>query len=470
KPDGDNSNTGLNWDTAYRNIYYALIMIKSDSLHPNTINVAEGFYSPSTTGEFFALGGKEYISIIGAGKNETILDAEQTSKLFTIKGVSNFFLQELRLQHGYSSIGGISMSSNSSPHFKDICLIDNNGDFVSHVNCYQNNSIFENVIIKTNYEQVNAKAVECGNQSNPVFINCTIEGNKTNPQYGHFGANVNGNLCYPVFINCNIIDNYGDIASGIRQGGGHIYLINCTICDNDHCSQGTISLVFDAHITLINTILRNEPATEIWFHPSYDPNSATLEYCNIEGGSLAVAINNNGTLNWGEGNIDEDPMFVGGDPFSYELLPGSPCIDAGNPDTTGLNLPELDLAGKPRIYNGRIDIGAYEWQGQGIDEPDTSFINKLYLFQNTPNPFKDKTEILFITADYERVKDYTLSIYNVKGQLVRKYSGRNHNFWVKTDIVWDGTDEDGNKVSPGVYFYKLIYGDNSVTKKMILVR
>ncbi|MBC8526775.1 MAG: T9SS type A sorting domain-containing protein [Candidatus Cloacimonetes bacterium] len=168
--------------------------------------------------------------------------------------------------------------------------------------------------------------------------------------------------------------------------------------------------------------------------------------------------------------MDSIPQFVGGDPFSYELTEGSPCIDAGTPDTTGLNLPPTDLAGYPRIYNGRIDIGAYEYQGNAVEEPDTSFINKLYLFQNKPNPFSSSTTITFISADYERIKDYKLSIYNAKGQLIRIYNGKKNNFWVKTDIVWDGTDEDGNKVSPGVYFYKLSYGKNSVVSKMIFMR
>ena len=477
KPDGDNSNTGLSWDEAYQNIYHALIMVKSDSLHPNTINVAEGFYSPSTTGEFFALGGKEYISIIGAGKNLTILDAEQTSQLVLIKNISVFSVQKMTLQHGYDRMtGGIYIQKNSNPIIKDIILIDNDVQEWGkvHISCDEySNPIFENVLMTTTYSQVNSRAVRVSGNCTPLFINCSIEKNKTNPIIGNFGAMSCVTYATPIFINCMIVDNYGDICSGIASiySGEDIYVINSTIVDNDNCSQGTIRLVYNSHITLINTILRNDPATEIYFHPAHDPNSATLEYCNIDGGSLAVAVNDNGTLNWGEGNIDEDPMFVGGDPFSYELLPGSPCIDAGNPDTTGLNLPSTDLAGNPRIYNGRIDIGAYEWRDtNSVVTPDTSFIHKLYLFQNTPNPFTNETEILFITADYERVKDYTLSIYNVKGQLVRKYSGRNHNFWVKTKIKWDGTDENGYEVAPGTYFYKLEYNGNAVVRKMVLLR
>jgi hypothetical protein len=43
----------------------------------------------------------------------------------------------------------------------------------------------------------------------------------------------------------------------------------------------------------------------------------------------------------------------------YHLLPDSPCIDAGDPGYVA-EPNETDLDGKPRIINGRIDMGAYE--------------------------------------------------------------------------------------------------------------
>ena len=130
----------------------------------------------------------------------------------------------------------------------------------------------------------------------------------------------------------------------------------------------------------------------------------------------------------------------------------------------------MDLAGNQRIYNGRIDIGAYEYQGVGVDEPDTSFIHNLYLFQNSPNPFRESTTISFISADYERIKEYTLSIYNTKGQLVKRYKGKEENFWVKTEIEWDGTDEQGRQVAPGTYLYKLEYNGHAIVRKMVKLR
>jgi len=59
----------------------------------------------------------------------------------------------------------------------------------------------------------------------------------------------------------------------------------------------------------------------------------------------------------GEGNTSADPKFVGsGD---YHLSPGSPCIDTGmNEDWM---LDGIDLDGNPRIFNGRVDMGAYEY-------------------------------------------------------------------------------------------------------------
>jgi len=384
----------------------------------------------------------------------------------------------MTMKHGYDKLtGGIYIDNNSHTQIKNVYLVDNNiyGELGKvHIYCHDgSNPIFDNVTI-TSTTEINSKAIDCALNCNPIFINCNIENNKVNTVTGNFGAMAAVTNSYPILLNCKIVNNYGDICSGIREIYGpddNIYLINCTVVDNDYCSQGTISLVYDAHIKLINTILRNEPATEIWFHPQHEPNSATIKYCNIDGGIDAINTNNNGTINWGDGNIDEDPLFVGGNPSSYELTKYSPCIDAGTPDTTGLHLPATDLAGNPRIFNGRIDIGAYECQDTvSVDQPDTTFIHNLYLFQNTPNPFTNETEILFITADYERVGDYSLSIYNTKGQLVRTFDGNTHDFWVKTKIVWDSTDGQGRQVAPGAYLYKLEYNWHAVVRKMVLLR
>jgi len=39
-----------------------------------------------------------------------------------------------------------------------------------------------------------------------------------------------------------------------------------------------------------------------------------------------------------------------------------------------------------------------------------------------------------------------------------------------TSIIWDSKDENGKFLANGIYFYKLISGDKSAIKKMVLMR
>jgi len=475
--DGDNNNSGLIPSDPLRNLHYALNIIASDSLNPKNIYVSNGIYSPSLTGEKFALNCREYISIIGENEETTIFNGEELSNLIIAYTDDNFSIENVTLKNGKARLGGgMYINNNSNPVIKNATFKNNFAEIGTHIYIYYHcNPIFENVDIVGMSSLVNDVAIFLVSNSDPAFINCSIENNHVDPNEYFTGAIDCDYQCSPILINTKINNNSAVTASAITIYGGtldeEVTLINCTISDNSNCSEGAIRQLINTNLVMINCILRNDALEEIWFLPYYEPDTVTISYTNIEDSINGINTNNNGTIIWGEGNMDEDPLFVGGDPFSYELSVGSPCIDAGTPDTTGLNLPATDLAGNPRIFNGRIDIGCYECQDTiSVYEPDTSFIHNLYLFQNTPNPFTNETEILFITADYERVGDYSLSIYNTKGQLVRRFDGSTHDFWVKTKIVWDGTDEQGKEVAPGTYLYKLEYNGNAVVRKMVKIR
>jgi len=81
--------------------------------------------------------------------------------------------------------------------------------------------------------------------------------------------------------------------------------------------------------------------------------------------------------------------------------------------------------------------------------------------QNYPNPFNPSTMISFSTTELTEI-----IIYNIKGQKVRQYSIFNN----QSSILWDGTDENNQPVTSGIYLYKLKSGEVSVTKKMLLLR
>jgi hypothetical protein len=64
----------------------------------------------------------------------------------------------------------------------------------------------------------------------------------------------------------------------------------------------------------------------------------------------------------GTGNIAVDPQFANPGAGNFALLPTSPCINMGSNaaiDATGVT---TDIAGNPRIYDGIVDMGAYEAQ------------------------------------------------------------------------------------------------------------
>ena len=71
-----------------------------------------------------------------------------------------------------------------------------------------------------------------------------------------------------------------------------------------------------------------------------------ISHCNIRNGEESIFIGSN-TLNWLDGNLEEDPLFVGDGAYPFALSELSLCINAGTPDTTGLNIYPFDLAGNP---------------------------------------------------------------------------------------------------------------------------
>jgi len=62
-----------------------------------------------------------------------------------------------------------------------------------------------------------------------------------------------------------------------------------------------------------------------------------------------------------------------------------------------------------------------------------------------------------------------LIIHNIRGQKVKtlvneKLDAGNHS------VIWNGTDDNGEVVSSGVYFYRLNSGRYTSVKKMILMK
>ncbi len=227
-------------------------------------------------------------------------------------------------------------------------------------------------------------------------------------------------------------------------------------------TPSAILIDYGCYPRFVNSILWNPGILEIGIDTGV-PSIPMLYNCDVEGGETGVNSINNG--NWFFDCINENPLFVDSGEFPYSLSDDSPIINFGTPDTTGLNLPEYDLAGNPRIYGGRIDMGAYENQNVvGANEHLIPIVTKLD--QNYPNPFNPTTTINFSLKENSKV---SLNIYNIKGQKVKtlvrdQLSAGQHS------VVWDGRDENNKSVSSGIYFYKLKTDKFEKTKRMVLLK
>jgi len=88
------------------------------------------------------------------------------------------------------------------------------------------------------------------------------------------------------------------------------------------------------------------------------------------------------------------------------------------------------------------------------------------LGQSYPNPWKQTTSINYQIANAGNV---SLKVYNTLGQVVKTMINQNHlpGYY---SVKWDGKDDNDRKVSSGIYFYRIVSGEFSDTKKMIVLK
>ena len=173
--------------------------------------------------------------------------------------------------------------------------------------------------------------------------------------------------------------------------------------------------------------------------------------------------------NWVSINNIPDIVFYEGQKFFAAILSGGEGVTFGIDNTTPLSFRGWENTGTYAGSRDRSvqDIGIMVMVDgyTGIDEQDNRPIN-FSLNQNYPNPFNATTKISFNTAATGNV---VLDVYNITGQKVKTLINSEMTAGVHS-IIWDGTNEEGNVISSGVYFYHLQVADRSETKKMILLK
>jgi hypothetical protein len=166
----------------------------------------------------------------------------------------------------------------------------------------------------------------------------------------------------------------------------------------------------------------------------------SVSYCDIEGGDEQIHKNASCTINWGAGNLDAEPAFVGpgywdangtpadaNDDFwrggDYHLAVGSPCIDAGDNNSIPADIADLDNDGNTsepipwdidtdaRVSGGTVDMGSDEviWDGAtGIDPGGSVTLNP------GGGPDDPNTEAI-VVFDNNSVGDANITVVEMSG-------------------------------------------------------
>ncbi len=459
-PAGDNRNSGITPKDPLKTIFCAFSSILADSLNLHSVHLSGGIYSPSKTGEPFPLKTPDYLIVKGESEEKVILDAEGqentiiisgnvlthlqnmtiigTNSLWSYRGAidiknSDPFLENLKITNNLSI--GIAMN-HASPTVNNVEITFNAGTGIYCV--FESNPRLNNVVINGNGDD----GVECWDISNAILNNVTISHN------GNYGLDSYNSS--PTLKNVLIIGN----PIGLSSKSSSPILENVTFADNG-VPGGSCIFLYDSQTILTNSILWNNTAHEIYL----GGGKITISYSDLKGGQDSIADNNHGVVQWLEGNIDADPQFSNTLEHPFSLLRSSPCVNAGVPDTTGLNLPATDITDNPRIWNGRVDMGAYEWNNVGTEE--YRILNNEIRISNFPNPVVSGTTFHYEVRESCQVR---LEIFDSFGRKIAE-PGNGYQQQGKQEISWTAS-----ALPAGIYFYRMNAGNNIAIGKIVVVK
>ena len=286
----------------------------------------------------------------------------------------------------YYNYGGGIYCENSDPIIKD-CIIQNNicdGGGGGGIFCYNASPKFFGCIIKENETDDVGGGLYAKVASSPEFYNCSFVGNVAEFGAGCYLRNESSPIMDNVVFSANsannsgggiilkddadltatylyLFDNTADglggglyinnadsqidyllVGDNISSSGGGIYvrnsstvqINNATIANNVAAtSGGGIYLRDGADVSLNNSILFGNNASQVYFRSTGDDVEITVNYSLVQNGEDGIIDNDNGDVNWEEGNLDGDPYFCNAPIGNYYLRENSPCIDSGSDGT-----------------------------------------------------------------------------------------------------------------------------------------
>lgn len=202
---------------------------------------------------------------------------------------------------------------------------------------------------------------------------------------------------------------------------------------------------------------------------------------------LAADINGDGYVNLichtANGTVygfDKKGQYIDALPFPINRSATSPATIAdidndGDLDiiiatTTGMTVVDYKQTHGEKLpwltYRGNIQRTGFYGEDESLNADAPIIPVTTALSQNYPNPFNPATKIDFsLGMDVHT----TLEVYNIRGQLVKTLvdeplSQGNHS------VIWNGVNTGGRQVGSGVYFYRLQVGEETLHRRMMLIK
>lgn len=396
-------------------------------------------------------------SVVTFENNETT--SAQLIGLTLLNGGGNYRI--LGADHVF--YGGGVYCYNASPLLSHLVIKNNTPECGGGVFLYSSNTTIENCVIEDNTcNSIASAAPNAGaaiatwNCQNVIIRNTRIQNNNAE----RAGGAIYTLTSNATIVNCLITGNHSNVmgAAFYSDSWSNVNIINSTVCGN-LCDpgpglrgSGVMYCLDSAKVQINNSIFYNNQPAAIVCQFTYSLNEISVSHSDFEGGADSIITNNNGnnvTVNWLNGNINTNPVFVNTALNDYHLQPTSPCINTG--DTTGVSsIPPIDLDSNNRFY-GIIDMGCYEFQGSvGVSETNSESGFVVY-----PNPASG-----FIVLESTRqIGDLIVTLYDLNGSVVYLHDFSAGQMRVEIPV---------SHLSNGVYFLRWTDGKNTEGKKVIV--
>ncbi|MDP8220255.1 MAG: T9SS type A sorting domain-containing protein [Candidatus Stygibacter frigidus] len=429
---------------------------------------------------------------------------------------SNPYLFKLIITENIADNGGGIYLDNSSPNIEELIISENRAEgFGGGVLCGNSSSpIIERTIIDSNYASLGGGGISCGDNCDISLLNTTIIDNDTSddgdgsgiycrytPTIELINSIVWSNSSDQIYFynhvtSVTMIIAYSDIEGGqnsiITNGNGTVNWLAGNIdmdpefvnADEDDYQLTLDSPCIDSGIDYLlydNMVLINYDE-ECYYGSLPEIGACESEYISndivmnlyvdmgmAEFDTLSVC-GNIAPLNWDFTNNDNMLEIYQDSIWLIQITFEEGCsrflefrFAVDTLDTE--NLPNGNhiciLNESEAIQDRWCEYGV---GGEVTSEDETSIPNLNDLFiRNYPNPFNPQTSISYSFPPLEKG---TISIYNIKGQLVNQWL----NLKGSGNIIWDGKNRSGNLSSSGIYFGLIRSKDQSKTLKMTLIK